>query len=190
MKVKYATEVLSHTVAASLCTYATLGRLSSSANGTADFLFKFDSLFNCTNISTAKSRKPLKCAMTSTSSHQSYLQQATTFIRGVKVYQGDKDVTGSIKCLNGWLVSIKAILLIWDRLQQDYGFKFLLTRRLNSDPVENFFGSVGQQGGNSDNPTAPQFTYAFRKLFFSSLNSSTENCADDFDTLLAKFAKA
>ena len=55
----------------------------------------------------------------------------------------------------------------------------------------NFFGSIRQQGGNSDNPTPIQFTRAFRKLFFSSfLNSSTGNCADNFDNLLAQFAQA
>ena len=89
------------------------------------------------------------------------------------------------------MVTIKAILLIWDHLQQNHGFKYLLTRRLNTDPIENFFGSIRQQGGNSDNPTPIQFTRAFRKLFFSSfLNSSRGNCADDFDNLLAQFAKA
>ena len=43
MKVKYATQVISHTVAAPLCTYASVGVLSSSAMGTAEFLSKFDS---------------------------------------------------------------------------------------------------------------------------------------------------
>ena len=68
---------------------------------------------------------------------------------------------------------------------------FLLTRRLNTDPIENFFGAIRQQGGNSDNPTPVQFTRAFRKLFFSSfLESSTGNCDhQDLDTLLVQFSK-
>lgn len=46
MKVKYATQILSHTVAASLCTYVSVGALSPLAMGTAEFLSKFDSLFD------------------------------------------------------------------------------------------------------------------------------------------------
>ena len=133
----------------------------------------------------------MKRALTNTSSHISYFEQAIKFIKGLKVLHGNDDVTGRIKCLKGWLVTIKVILLIWDHLQQNHGFKYLLTRRLNTDPIENFFGSIRQQGGNSDNPTPIQFTRAFRKLFFSSfLNSSRGNCADDFENLLAQFAKA
>ena len=107
----------------------------------------------------------------------------------MKVYEGDKDVTGRIKCLQGWLVSLNAILLIWEDLKKNHKFKFLLTRRLNTDPLENFFGSIRQQGRNCDNPSPTQFTRAFRKLLFSSLlNSSTGNCAEDLDSLLSQFS--
>ena len=45
-------------------------------------------------------------------------------------------------------------------------------------------------GGNSDNPTPVQITRAFRKLFFSSfLNTSSGNCAEDFDDLLGQCAE-
>jgi hypothetical protein len=41
--------------------------------------------------------------------------------------------------------------------ENSHDFKFLLTRRLNTDPIENLFGAIRQQGGNSDNPTPAQF---------------------------------
>jgi hypothetical protein len=60
--------------------------------------------------------------------------------------------------------------------------------------LENFFGAIRQQGGNSENPTPLQFTRAFRKLFFNSylLPMGTGNCAADLDALLVscKAAKA
>ena len=99
------------------------------------------------------------------------------------------DVTGRIKCLNGLLVSLNAILLIWEDLKQNHNFKFLFTRRLNTDPLETFFGTIRQQGGNFYNSSPTQFTRAFRKLLFSSLlNSSTGNCAEDLDSLLSQFS--
>ena len=141
MKVKYATQILSHTVAASLFMYNSVGGLSPSAAGTAEFIFKFDSIFDCLNISTINSPKALKRAMTTTSSHQSYLREAINFIKELHVFEGNKEVTGRIKCLKGWLITIKAVMLIWNLLQQNHGFKFLLTRRLNTDPLLVPFGS-------------------------------------------------
>ena len=179
MKVKYATQILSHTVAASLCMYVSVGAISPSAIGTAEFLSKFDALFDCVNSSTIKSTKELKCALTNTTSHLSFLKEMYNFIAKLKVFDGNVDVTGRIRCLKGWLVSINAITLIWTHLQEKHAFKFLLTRRLNTDPLENFFGSIRQQGGNSDSPTPIQFTRTFSNLLiFSKLMNPTRVLED------------
>ena len=67
--------------------------------------------------------------------------------------------------------------------------QFSLNAEVKHRPFGKLFGAIRQQGGNSDNPTPVQFIRAFRKLVFSSsLQSSTGNCADDFDTLLAQFS--
>ena len=73
---------------------------------------------------------------------------------------------------------------LWKTIQGEV--KFLCTRRLNQDPLENFFGSIRQQGGNCDNPTPLQFTQAFRKLFFNNylLPMGTGNCTPNLDTIL------
>ncbi len=52
MKVKYATQILSHTVAASIFMYVSVGGLPSSAMETAECISKFNSLFDCDNAST------------------------------------------------------------------------------------------------------------------------------------------
>ena len=190
MKVKLATQVLSHTVAASLCMHVSVGALPSTAMGTAEFIQKFDSVFDCVNSSTLHSTKKFKCALTDQTTHQKFMKEAISFIKELKVFNGAAEVTGRIKCLKGWLITLNAILLIWEHLKTNHDFKFLLTRRLNTDPLENFFGTIRQQGGNSDNPTPAQFSSAFRKLFFSSfLTSSAGNCDADFDNLLASFGK-
>jgi hypothetical protein len=167
MRIKYATQVLIHIVAAAICTYVSVGGLPSSAMGTAELLSRFDSIFYCFNSSTLHTTKKRRCSVNEKTSHIEYLKESITFIKNLKVFQGDKDVTGRIKCLHGWLVTINALILIWNKLKSNHQFKFLFTRRLNTDPLENFFGTIRQQGGNSDNPTPVQFTRAFRKLFLA-----------------------
>ena len=167
MKVKLATQVLSHTVAATICMYVSVGALPPSAMGTAEFIEKFDSIFDCVNSSTLHSTKVLKCALSDQTKHQEFMKESIGFIKGLKVFEGNVEVTGRIKCLKGWVMTLNAILLIWEYLKTTKDFKFLLTRRINTDLIENFFGTIRQQGGNCDNPTPSQFTSAFRKLFLA-----------------------
>ena len=72
MKVKFASQVLSHTVAAGLCSYVSMGNLPASALGTAELLSTFDSIFDSVNSSTLFSTKKLKCAMSDSTSHQKF----------------------------------------------------------------------------------------------------------------------
>ena len=189
MKVKFASQVLSHTVAAGLCSYVSMGNLPASALGTAELLSTFDSIFDSVNSSTLFSTMKLKRAMSYSTSHQKFLNEAIAFILRLEICDGSRVVTSRMKYLQGWLVTQNAILQIWEHLSTHHNFKFLLTRRLNSDPIENFLGAVRQQGGNNDKPTPVQFTHALRKLFFSSfLQTSTGNCDQDLDTLLAQLS--
>ena len=108
-----------------------------------------------------------------------FLNEAIAFILSLEICDRPSIVTLRIKCLHGWLVTLNAILQIWEHVSTHHKFKF--------DPNEDFFGAVRQQGGNNDNPTPVQFTHAFRKLFFSSfLQPSTGNCDQDLDILLVR----
>jgi hypothetical protein len=81
--------------------------------------------------------------------------------------------------------------MLWDELKAANA-KFLLTKKLNQDCLENFFGAVRAKGGNNNNPTAFHFICAFKNLF--SLNfivhSERSNCEDDFENLLNELNSA
>jgi hypothetical protein len=77
---------------------------------------------------------------------------------------------------------------LWNNLKQE-GFKFLYTRRISQDCLENFFGSIRQQNGNSINPTAVQFRRSFRKLFLLTyFHTKHMNCCDDFAVMLTSLS--
>jgi len=50
---------------------------------------------------------------------------------------------------------------LWKKLKY-YNFPHIQTQRINQDCLENFFGSIRQQGGNCLNPTPIR---TFEKLF-------------------------
>jgi len=48
-------------------------------------------------------------------------------------------VKGTLPCIDGWKLSISALLGLWSDVSQEVDFKFLLTARFNQDCLENFF---------------------------------------------------
>jgi hypothetical protein len=94
MKVKYATQIFSHTVAAAICSYVSMVWLPQSALSTAELLFQFDSIFDFVNSSTIHSTKKLKCAMSDATSHQRVINDSIKFIRSLDELSDFKD---------GWL---------------------------------------------------------------------------------------
>lgn len=71
--------------------------------------------------------------------------------------------------------------------QFSFPIKFLFTRRLNQDAVENFFGVIRTQHGDAYNPTPIQFYFSFKKLFrINYCQINTGNCEIDKDEILTK----
>ena len=189
MKVKLATQVFSHSVAAGINTYVALNGLPSSAVGTAELLSRFDQIFDLCNSLSFKDTKICRRPLTSSSPHLEQMKKGANFIASIKVINAAtrENRTNYLKCLKGWCITLQAIPELWSRLNRDFDTTFLVTRQLNQDPLENFFGSIRQQGGNSDNPTPVQFKRAYRKLFHTNLLSvSSTNCEIDENVLLTQ----
>jgi hypothetical protein len=186
MRVKFATQVLSATVASGIETYISLGALPKDATGTWEFISIMDKLFDIFNSSTFDTAKTFRKPFAGTENQLTFLNETLQFLENVKVYNvSGKDITTYMKCITGWCISIQSLIKLWDILKNQ-GFSFLLTRRVNQDPLENFFGTVRQQGGNSVNPTPHQFKLAFRKLFLSDfLHADSMNCEEDMAKMLS-----
>ena len=191
MKVKLASQVFSHSVAAGISTYVALNGLPDTALGTAQFVSQMDTIFDCCNSLSFQDPKFCRRPFSPTSPHLSELKKGIRFFSSLKFFNRatGEDRTDNLKCLTGWKVSLKAILSLWEKLYHEGIASFLVTRQLNQDPLENFFGSIRQQGGNNDNPTPVQFKRAYRKLFHSNLlHVASGNCEEDKDEPLTNLS--
>jgi hypothetical protein len=142
MRVKLATQVLSHSVAAGIETYVSHGRFCDEALGTAVFCANMNDLFDCFNSSTLKCRSaPNRSALSSASPHLERLTKLNFWLDSVKVIDRQKgnDLANRFKCIQGWKQAIEALSQLWQSLCVDSSVKFLFTRRINQDPLENFF---------------------------------------------------
>jgi hypothetical protein len=187
MKVKYAVQIFSNHVAAGMCTQMSSGFLPTEAVGTIDVIDHFDKLFDILNSSSVINPKEYGKVFTGSDKQIQFLEEMLCFLKCIKVINENGSYV-NVKCFKCWQITIKSIIQLW-KILKSYDFPYLRTRRLNQDCIENFFGSIRQQGGNSFNPTPIQFTRAFKKLFSIKFlqHSDTQNCIQDGDEMLTLY---
>lgn len=181
LRVKLATQVLSHSVAAGISTLCALKKLPPEAQYTAEFCERMDQLFNSFNSQTVTSNSKMRHALREKSGHIEFLKECQKWLDGVKSMGKRK-----LPCLSGWQMAISCLLELWEELHTQYGMHYLLTNRLNQDCVENLFSVIRGKGGHRDNPDASQFRSAFRQVMVDAIMvpSARANCQEDADTFL------
>ena len=190
MKVKLAAQVISRTVAAALETHSQI--VGSSCSETAEFLMKFNDIFDCMNTLLLRDPNKRKRAVSvgnDTCEQTAFLKECLNWLATIRVKNASgKDVTSSIKCFAGWQLSIASLLTLKSELRDHMNdFKFILSRRLNQDPLENFFSTIRQKGGSCDNPTPLDFMRLFKQLCCKQLlvASVSGNSEVDLSVVLA-----
>lgn len=141
-----------------------------------DFIDHFDKLFDILNSSALNSPKEYGQVFSGSEKQIQILEEMLCILKNIKIIN-EKDSRVKIKCFDCWQITIKSTMQLWEKLKC-CNFPYLRTRRINQDCVENFFGSVRQQGGNCLNPTPIQFSRAFKKLFSMKIlqHTNTQNC--------------
>lgn len=142
----------------------------------------FDKLFDSMNGSSIEPLhgKELRCAVRSSSAHHKFWQEAIQVLEYVKFIspKGEELQPPSVK---NWISTVRGMQHLWRQLQVK-GFKFLCTRNVNQDPVENFFGNVRSHGVRNINPTCSSFIASCKTLVvnnFTSSHSPSANCEED-----------
>lgn len=184
MQVRYATQILSATVAAGLQKLVVSGCIPNDAFVTADFVREMNNLFDIFNSSAVVHAAKYKKAFIGESFQVEFLLKMKEYLNNLRIVtkQG-VDITNKVKVFKYWCQNINSLLAMWDYLHIIAPeIKFLLMRRFTQDALENFFGKIRGLNGNAVNPTPIQFYYSFKKLF--SINHCTlkaGNCEQDND---------
>jgi hypothetical protein len=89
----------------------------------------------------------------------------------------------------GWLITIGAVQHIWRKVSEEHKFRFVETRNLNQDALENAFGAICLHCGSNSNPSAGRFVDALKTVIINGLAYRSlhgTNCEDDGASLLDK----
>jgi hypothetical protein len=187
MKVKLAAQIFSHSLAVGLDTHCRLSnkKIDKTAyKDTAEFVENFNNIFDLVN-----SNDTNLCKITETARESVLLTKINNyleFIKSIKVMAGKKCVNTRIKCLKGWQISLNSILQLWPLIHEEQQFKYLCTRRLNSDPIENLFSIIRFKCGNCKNPTSYNFARVLKQITCEKLFKPVKNgnCEMDVTRIL------
>jgi len=191
MKVRLAAHVFSHSVAAGMSVALNQGILPKNSKYTINFINFMDRLFDIFNSSDTPNKKIYNNPFTNDGHQLDHLNKMVEMFKNMKVINkfDGSDVTKRVNFINGWLISISGLIMLWNTLnpEQKKGFA-LQTGRINQDCLENLFGIFRQQHGNNFNPTPIQFIWAFKKIFCLEYfkHSPNANCIEDLDSVLCK----
>ncbi|XP_049520933.1 uncharacterized protein LOC119443762 [Dermacentor silvarum] len=183
MSVKLAAQVFSNHCAAAMYTLVTFQQLPAEAIHTARFVERIDRLFDCLNSSQRAAKTPYASAMCNGSVHREFLTECIAVFENMRVVGCPRQPP----CIRGFCLTMRSLLMLYDHLTMNYGFSYVLARRLNQDALENSFSTIRSKSGANTNTTAGQFQAAFRHLLINNLFKLSENsnCAEDMTTVLA-----
>jgi hypothetical protein len=173
MKVRLAVQLLSSSVARAL-EYLRTSECSEFADTqpTEFLIAAVDRLFDILNsrsIASTGYKKPIN------KGNASYvldvLRQTRTLLLSLEDSNGKLIVNTRRKtCIICFCATIDSVIymtetyIIGDSCPNGVSLKYLLSYRLSQDHVETFFSVIRRRGGWNNNPTALQFTYAYRAM--------------------------
>lgn len=191
MKVRLAVQVFSHSVAAGMSAALNQGILPTNSKCTINFINLMDRLFDIFNSSDTPNSKIFNDPFKNDGHQLDHLNKMVKIFKNMKVINKFKesDVTNRVNFINGWLISISGLKMLWNSLNPKQNKEYTLrTGRINQDCLENLFGTFRQQHGNNYNPTPIQFIWAFKKIFCLEYfkHSPNANCIEDLDNVLCQ----
>lgn len=160
------------------------------AFATIKFARTFNDLFDTFNTKSCGKENIFQNALNSNNANEifSFFEEAKLYIKGLKFEDESRmiNVTKSrVKTgFNGFIINMHCLQMMYqDYLENSDLLIKIPTYNLGQDPLEIFFGKVRALNGFNDNPTAQQFSAAFRKLLANdSITSSKHGNCNTFQS--------
>lgn len=176
MRVSYAVQVLSQSMANGLRFYRAYEDRLKNSESTAKFCEVFNNLFDALNRTSVNTGLHLGCDDLKVL--QSTLKWLDEWERRVENKEISSQHFLTDSTANGLRMTIHFTIGLANYLLKVKNYKEVLTGKLNQDPLKRFFGTIRLVGGTNDHPATPTFLQIYKILtVFSVLNPpKTGNC--------------
>lgn len=157
---------------------------SKEAYDTAMVLDFFNKVFDSVNAHSLHPETPLRVAVTINGKHHDFWPYAIQRLSNMRyVHPKTLQPVKCIPSLKNWVFTLRGFQKIW-KFVNNAGIKYLKTRNINQDPLENFFGMIRSHGRRNINPSCSQFCGSYKTLLinnFTSKRSLGNNCENKND---------
>jgi hypothetical protein len=190
MSVKMASQCISNSVSTAIRTFVSQGKMESKHLAAAELISEMNKCNDCLNSSHLYGDAPFRSALSMSTAHiAEQLDKSKALLSSMRVVRANGSNVPGVQCIKGYLITISGIQQLYADLKNLYGIRFLLTRKLCQDPLENFFAVMRRKGGCSDNPTTQQFSNLFKSACVNKLlkPTGTGNCEADSNSVLVEF---
>lgn len=161
-KVKTAAQLLSQTTSTAIKYLGNEDILySHNWKQTADFIELVDQWFDVMNSAHIKGEKMMR------SGYKGESFQVDVLKKMIDIFSQTTVGGRKYQFIKGIIYSSKSLINLFSDLKSSYNFKYLLTRRLNQDILENSFGILRQMGSAHDHPDPISFKYRMRRFILS-----------------------
>lgn len=195
MRVKYAAQILSQTVAVVL---KLLARAKENEHRSKELLDTgliiedLNRLFDFTNGPSGPNdvKKGLRENVSRKTEHIKVWAEYRKKLATLKFLTKNGTQAKNVKCVEGYITTLKSLRDIWEYLTKESDFKFLNLRQLNQDSLENLFGVIRQHSPTNRHPTCSSFMAALKTAVISGMtapHSRSSNCEKDSQVLLTDF---
>lgn len=186
-RVKYAVQLLSKTCSSSLKYLGERGLLKSRYwKETAAFISLVDEWFDVLNSSHKfGAKQSLNAFGINLDDQSSVLHRMIDVMTSMRVKNPLSK--GLYKFQKGVILSSQSLLGLYKMLQESFNLEYILTRNLNQDSLEHFFGCIRQMRGTYDHPNAVTFKYRVKNLLLGKdvalLSEKQNTTVENYDCL-------
>ena len=113
--------------------------------------------------------KLLGCRLTSTSKHMEYWRSAVDKVKTWTFLNKESEPMRPPPSQTCWLTTVGAVQHVRRKVSEGRKYKFLETRNLNQDALENTFGGVHLHCGSNNSPFVGQFVDALKTVIINGL---------------------
>lgn len=164
MNVRLAAQVFSHSVAAGMRSFVAANFLPREALPTSEFCMKINHIFDVLNSSQKSAILPFQTALTVESQVTlAFIDEAIVWLKSFQIFdKKGKVVNSNFRCIEGTILALTSVKHLVYHLHEKAGFRYLLTRRLCQDSLENYFALIRQKNGFNANPSCLAFTRSYK----------------------------
>lgn len=194
MNVRIAAETLSNSAATSIeyLDHHQKHRRFKDSEGTTKYIRTINNLFDIMNTKMNHCKDGYKRPISEETigDFESYFDYAKDYIKGLHIIQENKKISVLKARINtpftGFLNNMVSFVGIYKEYIKKDGDEEFYTFTVSQDHLESFFGCIRRMGSTNDNPTAQQFSGAYRKLLFYNEVTSSDgsNCENDLTKIL------